>query len=113
MTDPQSDNAIWQGMSCSAALVGRFFDCARQAAGEEATAIVLVGERIYWVDRPHHHPDLPPAMSIHWLRDEEGRMVGELVHSIMGGPLTKQTHVEITKMNLMGKSEVTRAKLLQ
>ena len=113
MPNSVAENIIFHDMQCPRNLVDRFFTRARRYGGWSAIANVVIENRIYWVDFPRESTDLAPTMRIHWLRDETGQMVGEIVHCSEAGPMTKQTYVEVTKMNLMGQGTATRAKWLK
>lgn len=113
MRNSVAENIISHDMQCPRNLVDRFFTRARRYGGWSAIANVVIENRIYWVDFPRESTDLAPTMRIHWLRDETGQMVGEIVHCSAAEPMTKQTCVEVTKMNLMGQGTATRAKWLK
>jgi len=100
-------------MQLSNDLVDRFFTIVRKSAGETPIANVVIENRIYWVDPPRESPDLLPSMRIHWLLDERSKIVGELVHSLTAEHLTKKTCIMVTRMNLMGKTTITRAKMMK
>ena len=113
MRSQVAENIISHDMQCPRHLVDRFFHSTRQDGGGSAIANVVIDNRIYWVDFPRDSPDLAPNMRIHWLRDETGQMVGEIVHCSAAEPMSKETCVEMTKMNLMGQGTTTRAKWLK
>ena len=113
MWNPEAENIISHDMQLPRNLFDRFFNSACQEGGESAIANVVIQNRIYWVDFPRKSPDLGPTMRIHWLRDEKGQMVGEIVPCFAAEPMTKQTCVEVTRMNLMRQCTAARAKLLK
>ena len=100
-------------MELSTDLVHRFFTIIRKSGGETPIANVVIENRIYWVDPPRESLDLLPSMRIHWLLDERSKIVRELVHSLTAEHLTKKMCIMVTRMNLMDKSTVTRAKMMK
>ena len=113
MTNSNVHTSHSDEMQLSNDLVHRFFLSTRKSGEESPIANVVIENRIYWVDPPRESLDLLPSMRIHWLRDETSKMVGKIVHSLTAEPLTKQTCIMMTRMNLMGKSTVTRAKMMK